>query len=93
MTYRAFLILSLWLFSFTKASAGLTEYKAAILSVCKQTPSLLIKKSALEFSSKNDCGQVFIKQLLARCPELQCEDLKQNYKRNMVGRSGSVVGE
>jgi hypothetical protein len=87
------LTFTLLLFAFEEAYASLQDYMAQVLKSCPNSNTLLIKKSLLELKSSAQCDAKFTKQLMNSCTGFNCNQLVENYKKNILGRTGSVVGE
>ena len=75
------------------ASAGLIDHLDLVSRNCQEANTLLIKKSLLELKRSMNCDDHFTKQLLKNCNRLNCSILVESFKKNIQGRSGSVVGE
>jgi hypothetical protein len=93
MKYRIILIFSLAILKSGTALSGLSDHLGRVKGACPGATPLLVKKSALELNSPNACHAKFTSQILATCKAIDCHALVQSYKKNIQGRSGSVVGE
>jgi hypothetical protein len=92
MNFRNIFLISLTFVSGT-AFGSLPEHISLVRGLCPSVSPLLVKKSALELSSSNACEAKFTGQILLSCKAIDCHSLVQSYKKNIQGRSGSVVGE
>ena len=92
MIFRNIILTSL-IFTSAAAYGSLPEHIGLVKGLCPTLSPLLVKKSALELSSSNACDAKFTGQILLSCKAIDCHALVQSYKKNIQGRSGSVVGE
>lgn len=93
MFYRYILAVTLLISACGEAKATLQEYIHQVSEKCPDSSTLLIKKSLIELKGSNQCDAKFTKQLIGNCINFNCSHLVENYKKNILGRSGSVVGE
>ena len=93
LIFRYLLTITLSLFAFKEAYASLQDYMSLVLEKCPNSNTLLIKKSLLELKNSTQCDAKFTKQLMNNCTGLNCTQIVENYKKNILGRTGSVVGE
>ncbi len=92
MIFRIILLTSL-IFTSAAVFGSLPDHIGLVRGFCTTLSPLLVKKSALELSSSNACEAKFTGQILLSCKAIDCHTLVQSYKKNIQGRSGSVVGE
>ena len=79
--------------SLSSFGASLDNYTNTILKMCPDIPSLLIKKTALEFSNNLNCDHKFSKQLLSKCQVINCNLLITAFKKNIQSNAGTIVGD
>jgi hypothetical protein len=90
--YFTLLVFAWWLQG-DAGAASLGDFTKSLQKKCQQVSGLVIKKTALELRSHQDCQATFSKQLLASCPQLSCEYLLSEYRTYIMSRQGAVVGD
>ena len=93
MTFRYLIPATLLVFALEVAHASLQDYMDLIIKNCPNSNTLLIKKSLFELKNSSKCDSRFTKELMSNCSTLTCTQLVANFKKNISGRTGSVVGE
>jgi hypothetical protein len=90
---KLYLLLFVLFFNIPSNAGGLEDYINAVKTQCLNINPLIIKKSLIELTHDQNCGNSFTSLLLRECPNVSCSLLLNNWVTFNNAKAGAVIGK